>query len=890
MNRYGVITIISGPTTFRTPCDGEGSVVSQLGEAALSPLQSFTYSPCGDLLTTHTYTNGTDFTTESYAYDMLGNRIATTDAHGNTVYRTYDPLGQITAEWGATYPVLYTYDTQGRRTSLTTFRSTGAVALVATEGDTTTWTYDHLAGNCLSKIYADGSTVTYTYTPDNLPLRTTYASGKWKENVYDAQRRLGGVIYSSPDMDYELQLDAYGNTTNVTDAAGNAWRYDYGFNSSLIAEFQIHTGGAQFIAPAVTNSLIRTYDPFDRPSGYALSVNDASKGGIGYAYDAVGHLTHITVTNSADRSFTVVYTNTAGYNYGYTITTPSSNAIRRVVERDAFRRTLVTNCATYFNSSPIESHTYVFDALSRPTARTTGTTGVPPVEASFTYNNRSEVISAAIGTNYFTHVYDDIGNHLLFGDNAVTNTYTHNNLNQITTSLCPPASPRTIHHNADGGLSSDGTWSYAYDAEAPLRSVTSRSLTNGAIRVRNTYDYRRRRISKTMQRLNVTTASPPAPPVELREWETCEERTFVYDDWNLIHETIYTIDGGTTNTTEVQYFWGLDMSDSLQGAGGVGGLLAVSRNSQFYFPSFDNNGNVTKYIDESGNIVAAYEYDDFSRIISQSGPLVVFFRYRFSTKYYDTEIGLYYYGYRFYHPILMQWVNRDPIGENGGVRLYSFCENNAISSIDSLGHAVFLVLAGKDNNEGVFTSQKNVMANSMRTAIKSLALLNSLTEGQYECLKSKNAVRFNDQPFSGTLDEYKKLIEHELNSRVKICHDYGDSLTTVRSMANQVKKPWDYLVYFAHGGNGRRWGVRTMLTFSDGTYDQHAALDEVFRNMTSSVGTKVVISCYQTWDGRGENPLHSETISHKTPHFKFYPSGPNAIINYTTHKVMKGIQ
>ena len=30
--------------------------------------------------------------------------------------------------------------------------------------------------------YADGSTVTYTYTPDNLPLCTTYASGKWKEN------------------------------------------------------------------------------------------------------------------------------------------------------------------------------------------------------------------------------------------------------------------------------------------------------------------------------------------------------------------------------------------------------------------------------------------------------------------------------------------------------------------------------------------------------------------------------------------------------------------------------------------------------------------------------------------------------------------------------------
>ena len=63
-----------------------------------------------------------------------------------------------------------------------------------------------------------------------------------------------------------------------------------------------------------------------------------------------------------------------------------------------------------------------------------------------------------------------------------------------------------------------------------------------------------------------------------------------------------------------------DLSGTLQGAGGVGGLLAVSINTNFYFPAYDNNGNITKYIDESGNIVAAYEYDAFGRTISQSAP------------------------------------------------------------------------------------------------------------------------------------------------------------------------------------------------------------------------------------------------------------------------------
>ncbi len=602
----------------------------------------------------------------------------------NTIFRTYYPFGRVTAEWGATYPVRYAYDTQRRCTSLSTTRD-------GTTWDTTTWTYEHATGNCLSKTYADGSTVTYTYTPDNLLLRTTYPSGKWKENVYDAQCRLCGVVYSSSDMDYEFQLDEYGNATNVQDAAGNTWRYTYGFNSRLLAEEYATPGGTQFIASAMTNTISRSVDQFDRPIGYTFSVNGESKGSVGYAYDDAGDLTRITATNSAGRSFSVAYTNITGYSCGYTITTPNGDTIRRVVDRDEYRRNLVTNCATYFNSSLVDSNDYFFDALSRPTTRTTGATGGSPVDSTFSYNNRSEVVFAAIGTNIFTHAYDDIGNHLFFGDNAVTNTFTHNQVNQMVGRGVPDAPPTSFSYTPDGGLSLDGSWSYAYDAEDQLTSVTSSALTNGAIRVLNSYDYRHRRTSKTVQRLYSTIAPPPSPPVGIEEWQTIEMRTFVYDDWNLIHETIYTIDGGTTNTTEFQYFWGLDLSDTLHGAGGVGGLLALSSNGLFYFPTYDNNGNVTKYIDESGNVVAAYEYDDFGRLISQSGPLADFFRLRFSTKYYDPETGLYYYGERFYSPYWRIWLNRDPIGELDCPNLYDSFGNSPTFATDPLGKTVFII-------------------------------------------------------------------------------------------------------------------------------------------------------------------------------------------------------
>ena len=103
---------------------------------------------------------------------------------------------------------------------------------------------------------------------------------------------------------------------------------------------------------------------------------------------------------------------------------------------------------------------------------------------------------------------------------------------------------------------------------------------------------------------------------------------------------------------------------------------------------FNNNGNVTQYIDESGNVVAAYEYDDFGRITSQSGPLADIFCHRFSTKHYDPETKLSNYSFRFYSPGFRIWLSRDPLEEEGSVNMTSFVGNNALIGIDPLGAAV----------------------------------------------------------------------------------------------------------------------------------------------------------------------------------------------------------
>ena len=553
---------------------------------------------------------------------------------GNTTFKTYDPLGNVVAEWGATYPVRYAYDTQNRRTSLTTFRTTGGSPPLATDGDTTMWTYDPATGNYLSKTYADNSQVLYTYTPDNLPLRTTYASGRWKENVYDSQRRLTGMLYSSPDMDYELQLDEYGRTTQ---ASNGVTQTAYVLNSA---------GGATNEGRMTDNAvdtIARTFDGADRLTGLSLY-------GRGYeqclAYSTNGLLS--TISNS---DAVVAYDYSGDLkDMGYAIVFSDGGMFTRMLRRDPFRRDLVLSIT---NTCGLSSHgiDYSYDAVSRPVSRNGDT---------FAYNGCSEVANAIIGGNLETHEYDSIGNSLLATFNAETNTYTVNNVNQYTSVLCDSVSLRETNYDTDGNLTNDGVFSYSYDAANRLVSVSS----NGTVLVSNLYDHRGRRVRKTT-------------PISTT--------TFLYDDWNLIYEREMV---GTT-TNETFYYWGKDLSGTLQGAGGVGGLLYLKRNGTIYVPHADAMGNILRYTDTAGNVVAAYTYDAFGKTISASGSLAHIFRLRFSTKYFDAETGLYYYGYRFYHPVLMRWLNRDPIGERGGLNLYSFCNNAQLFKIDADGYSIF---------------------------------------------------------------------------------------------------------------------------------------------------------------------------------------------------------
>ena len=72
-----------------------------------------------------------------------------------------------------------------------------------------------------------------------------------------------------------------------------------------------------------------------------------------------------------------------------------------------------------------------YDLLGRPTNATDSVSLV----REWLYNRRSELAAANIGTNCYGYAYDTIGNRLWSAENAATNSYTANSLNQYVSVL-----------------------------------------------------------------------------------------------------------------------------------------------------------------------------------------------------------------------------------------------------------------------------------------------------------------------------------------------------------------------------------------------------------------------------------------------------------------------
>ncbi len=117
-------------------------------------------------------------------------------------------------------------------------------------------------------------------------------------------------------------------------------------------------------------------------------------------------------------------------------------------------------------------------------------------------------------------------------------------------------------------------------------------------------------------------------------------------------------------------------------------ILARKIGSNMYYYLTNGHGDVVQILNENGNIVNSYNYDEWGNILNQteqiSNPI------KYAGEYYDEESGLYYLRARYYDPIIGRFTSRDSY--EGGIsnplslNLYAYCVNNPLIYIDPSGH------------------------------------------------------------------------------------------------------------------------------------------------------------------------------------------------------------
>jgi RHS repeat-associated protein len=687
------------------------------------------------LVTTHySTTNGqvekiVDHNREtSFKYDEMGRRIETTLPDNSKTYTTYSVSGQPIISWGSqTYPTYTTYDEQDRRLTLRT-KPTLTPAGVPTDagGSLTTWIY-FPNGQLQQKQDDDGKGATYTYTnAGRLKTRT------WERNItttyyYDLGGLHRATDYSDSTPDILSTHDCLGRALTTTQgtlniASGTEPIDSDGITLSATLRSDSYTYHPTHLTPhsetislgGESRTLVRSFDNYGRPEQVSVGIDTTASLAFpivlentehftGYRHGADGRLLGVDAQNIP--RFT-------GKDYGveYAYTTNSASLIHSIIRKgDGSAPSLVTT--NHWEDSrdsllskenkldaatnPVSKYTYIVNSIGqRESLSTDGTAfGVKPVW-SWGYNSRGELVSADDTTandQDFGYIFDAIGNRtatgnkysISNGEESVTNplAYNANSLNQYSVAkgvTLPTVSATGTPHDEDGNLRFDGgvnkdnqSHEYVWDAENRLIEVKDISVTPAVTLVSYTYDARSRRISRTVGARTT--------------W-------YLYDGWNVVAE--YVKEGGDSMSLSKTNTWGLDLSGTMQGAGGVGGLLAVrqldAQSSTFvtYYPTFDGNGNVSEYLTASGSTVAHYEYDPFGNDITPAtvkGTAHDLFTYQFSTKPLDSVIGWLYYGYRFYDPLTGRWPSRDPIEEEGGVNLYGFVVNDGVNGLDRLG-------------------------------------------------------------------------------------------------------------------------------------------------------------------------------------------------------------
>jgi RHS repeat-associated protein len=685
--------------------------------------------------------------------DILDRATNQVDANGVAVGSTYDNLNRILTR---TYPdngterfvytanisgptcytnqvgnaMLYAYDSAGRKTNEVSVRvstnrflydASGSLTnLTDGKNQITAWKYDTY-GRVTNKLDNLGTNLfSYGYDLDNRLTNRTSAAKGTTIYKYDRVGNLTNIVYPV-STNISLAYDALNRLTNMIDGVGTTvygydavsedgpWANDtvsYTYNNRLRSSLSVLAPNAS----AWTESY--GYDTAKR-----LTTVASAAGSFGFTYDLVRQLQARKITLPSGAYITNTYDNvarllstglkssgqstinshsyqlnaanqrtqqvfTAGNYVNYTYDAmgqlrtangkESGGATNRLHEQLGYTYDPAGNLNYRTNNALLQT----FNVNSLNELTTGARSGTMTVEGTTTSAATNVTVNTSNAILYADYTFASTNQSLADGTNTFT-AIARDSYGRVDTNVAISFLPASISfaYDQNGNLTNDGRRVFFYDDENQLVRVIVTNGVGSSTRSDFAYDGKMRRRIRTECSWSGST------------WVTNQIVRYVYDGNMVIQER------DANNLPLVSYTRGSDLSGSLEGAGGISGLLARTDNGLFaigdssahaYYHA-DGNGNVTCLINGSQAIVAHYLYDPYGNILSQSGPLADANLYRFSSKEYHVASGLIYYLYRFYQPNLQRWLNRDPLGELAGINLYRSLNNDPVGTVDLTG-------------------------------------------------------------------------------------------------------------------------------------------------------------------------------------------------------------
>jgi RHS repeat-associated protein len=535
-----------------------------------------------------------------YGYDAQGNLTTTTAPLGRTTQQTYDALQRLRQVLDPAGGVTdYTYDGQDRLRTVIDPRQL-----------TTAYTYNGL-GEMLQLVSPDTGTSTYTYDEAGSMKTATDARGMTTTYTYDALHRVTKITFTSGTpirFQYDVGPHALGRLSRMTDEAGTTtWSYD------------LHGRVTQ--KTQTTGTLVQTVQYSYDFAGRLSTMTYPSGQVVTYGYDVAGRLNALTVNG------TPVATNVAYYPFGPPTAWTWGNGT-------PFTRTFDPEgrLARYTQGPTTVALDY--DVASRIVARTEATR--PRQRQQFSYDPLDRLLAATSTTASQAFAYDAVGNRTDHGVAGSSYPYT---IAPDSNRLLDVAGPvtKTYTYDAAGNITSDGTYTFIYNARGRLVRVTFGARAT-------LY-----KVNGLGQRVMKSGRGAPLGP-----------HRYVYDEQGKL---LGDYDKTGTAFSETVYLGEIP--------------VAVLTDGQVYYVYADHL-HTPRVITDTGNrtVWRWRSTDPFGDNAAEQDPdrdgQKFTYNVRFPGQYFDAETELHHNYFRDYDPRTGRYVQSDPIGLQGGMNTFLY--------------------------------------------------------------------------------------------------------------------------------------------------------------------------------------------------------------------------